>query len=541
MNEIIDVCSQALGDNWQDFHRLAYYSHLIPISLSIFLGILVFFKAKRTIFSKIFLAFSSIFSLWLLGDLITWTSKNYYLIYASWSLLVYLEILFFALGLYFAIIFIRQNEISLKTRLVILTSTLVPFFVTLTGNSVTGFNYPVCEAFNNTFLDSYKLCLEILILGVIFACMIIPFFNKKTETTKKSNLVVLGSLFFFLAIFGVTEYIAAITGFYELNLYALLVIPVFLIAITYSVFSLDIFDLKILSTYFLVFGFLILIATQLLLVTSSTNRLLTVMTLLLASSFSVLLFRNLKRESDQRIQIANLNIDLQKLVKQRESLMHLINHKVKGAFTHSKYIFAGILDGTFGDINEEIKKRAQQGLDSDEVGIKTIDLVLNAANLQKGIVKYEMKEVDFKDIVLKVFAEKKDRAEAKGLKIEKHIKDDTYNVLGDAFWLKEVVNNLLENSIRYTKDGEIDTILEKKDGEITFTVKDTGVGISDEDKKVLFTEGGRGKESVKINTDSTGYGLYSVKLILDSHKGNISAESQGVDKGSTFKITLPSL
>lgn len=541
MNEIIDVCSQALGDNWQDFHRLAYYSHLIPISLSIFLGILVFFKAKRTIFSKIFLAFSSIFSLWLLGDLITWTSKNYYLIYASWSLLVYLEILFFALGLYFAIIFIRQDEISLKTRLVILTSTLVPFFVTLTGNSVTGFNYPVCEAFNNTFLDSYKLCLEILILGVIFACMIIPFFNKKTETTKKSNLVVLGSLFFFLAIFGVTEYIAAITGFYELNLYALLVIPVFLIAITYSVFSLDIFDLKILSTYFLVFGFLILIATQLLLVTSSTNRLLTVMTLLLASSFSVLLFRNLKRESDQRIQIANLNIDLQKLVKQRESLMHLINHKVKGAFTHSKYIFAGILDGTFGDINEEIKKRAQQGLDSDEVGIKTIDLVLNAANLQKGIVKYEMKEVDFKDIVLKVFAEKKDRAEAKGLKIEKHIKDDTYNVLGDAFWLKEVVNNLLENSIRYTKDGEIDTILEKKDGEITFTVKDTGVGISDEDKKVLFTEGGRGKESVKINTDSTGYGLYSVKLILDSHKGNISAESQGVDKGSTFKITLPSL
>ncbi len=541
MNEIIDVCSQALGDNWQDFHRLAYYSHLIPISLSIFLGILVFLKAKRTIFSKIFLAFNSVFSLWLLGDLITWTSKNYYLIYASWSLLVYLEILFLALGLYFAIIFIRQDEISLKTRLVILTSTLVPFFVTLTGNSVTGFNYPVCEAFNNTFLDSYKLCLEILILGVIFACMIIPFFNKKTETTKKSNLVVLGSLFFFLAIFGVTEYIAAITGFYELNLYALLVIPVFLIAITYSVFSLDIFDLKILSTYFLVFGFLILIATQLLLVTSSTNRLLTVMTLLLASSFSVLLFRNLKRESDQRIQIANLNIDLQKLVKQRESLMHLINHKVKGAFTHSKYIFAGILDGTFGDINEEIKKRAQQGLDSDEVGIKTIDLVLNAANLQKGIVKYEMKEVDFKDIVLKVFAEKKDRAEAKGLKIEKHIKDDTYNVLGDAFWLKEVVNNLLENSIRYTKDGEIDTILEKKDGEITFTVKDTGVGISDEDKKVLFTEGGRGKESVKINTDSTGYGLYSVKLILDSHKGNISAESQGVDKGSTFKITLPSL
>ena len=118
-------------------------------------------------------------------------------------------------------------------------------------------------------------------------------------------------------------------------------------------------------------------------------------------------------------------------------------------------------------------------------------------------------------------------------------------------WLKEVFNNLVENSIKYTKEGKITVGLEKKparnvsgitdtdgDKKILFYVKDTGVGISLEDKKNLFTEGGRGKESVKINVDSTGYGLYSVKLIVEAHKGKVWVESEGHGKGSTFWVEL---
>ncbi len=238
-------------------------------------------------------------------------------------------------------------------------------------------------------------------------------------------------------------------------------------------------------------------------------------------------------------QVDSLNKDLGELIKQRESLVHLVTHKVKGSFTRSKYIFAGILDGTFGDTSDEIKKRAEQGLESDNMGIETVDLVLSVANMQKGVVKYDMKELDLKEIAQKTISEKNVAAEAKGLKIISDIKEDAYKVMGDAFWLKEAVNNLVENSIKYTPAGAITVGLEKKDGKVLFSVKDTGVGISEDDKKGLFTEGGRGKDSIKINVDSTGYGLFSVKLIIDAHKGRVWAESEGAGKGSQFYIELP--
>jgi signal transduction histidine kinase len=247
----------------------------------------------------------------------------------------------------------------------------------------------------------------------------------------------------------------------------------------------------------------------------------------------------------QNLELARLYKQVDTLNKQRESLVHLINHKVKGSFTRTKYIFAGILDGTFGEISSTIKKIAEQGLEFDNGGIQTVDLVLNVANLQNGIIKYEMKSIDFKDVIMQTVNDKKLGAETKGLKIETDIKDCIYNIIGDAFWLKEVVNNLIENSTKYTKEGKIIVGLESKPAragggdKILLSVKDTGIGITEEDKKNLFTEGGRGKDSVKVNVDSTGYGLYTVKLVVEAHKGRVWAESEGADKGSQFYVELP--
>jgi signal transduction histidine kinase len=314
--------------------------------------------------------------------------------------------------------------------------------------------------------------------------------------------------------------------------------PIFIGILAYLVVKYNSFNVKLIATQALVWGLVILIGSQFFFIKVPINYLLTGVTFIASVVFGYFLIKSVKKEVQQREELAKLNINLQELLKQRESLVHLVTHKVKGSFTRSKYIFAGILDGTFGDINAEVKMRAQQGLDSDNMGIETVDLVLNAANLEKGTVKYDMKVIDFAELVKSTISEKKLSIESKGLKLETEIKDGTYNVLGDALWLKEVSNNLVENALKYTREGKITVGLEKRDKKILFYVKDTGVDVTEDDKKNLFTEGGRGKESVKINVDSTDYGLYSVRLIVEAHKGKVWGESEGPGKGSTFFVEL---
>ena len=418
LNTVINTCYETTSS----LRDIANYSHLIPVVLSLALGIFIFIKSKFNFFSKVFLAFIISFSFWLLGDWIIWTSNNYNLVYSIWSVLLYIEIVFYTLGLYFALVFVRRSDISFPAKVILFLSTIPAFLLTINQQSVTGFNQPVCEAFNNDVLDSYKLIFEAIILFVILMYAINPFFKRLTWKEIIPRWVVLGSMFLFLAIFGITEYIASVTGNYEINLYSLFLLPVFLVAIIYSVFELDIFNVKVLGSHYLVIGLVILMGGQLFFITNTTNRLLTIIAMIIAGILSFVLFRNIKKESDQRTQILKLNTDLQNLVNQRESLVHLVTHKVKGSFTHSKYIFAGLLDGSFGDISPELKKIAQDGLDSDNTGINTVDLVLNAANLARGTVRYGMKKVDFKNILLDSINNKKMGIEAKGLKLIIEIK-----------------------------------------------------------------------------------------------------------------------
>ena len=101
------------------------------------------------------------------------------------------------------------------------------------------------------------------------------------------------------------------------------------------------------------------------------------------------------------------------------------------------------------------------------------------------------------------------------------------------------MKNLINNSIVYTELGGVNIHLEKRIKKILLTVRDTGIGITSDDMSKLFTKGGRGKDSLRYNVNSTGYGLAFVKGVVEAHKGRVWAESAGTDKGSTFYIELP--
>ncbi len=518
---------------------LFFYSHIPAILVAIFIGLIVFYKSEKSRVGTTLLIITIIFSLWSIFDLILWATNRPDVVMFFWSLQILLEPLIYILGFYLTYVFVKNRDLIFKWKILGMFLYLpVVLFLSLKYN-LSGVNLLDCTAIENFIALYFTYVVESI---SILAIILLTFFERRkiSDMAKKKEVLTfsLGVILFLFA-FSWGNIIGSFTENWTLAQAGLIGMPIFVGFLAYLIVQFHTFHIKLIATQALVWGLAILIGSQFFFIKVPINRVLNGITFIATIIFGYLLIQSVKREIERKEELAKLNTELQESIKQRESLVHLVTHKVKGSFTRSKYIFAGILDGTFGEINEEVKKRAEQGLESDNMGIETVDLVLSVANMQKGVVKYDMKIVDLKEIVLKTIAEKRGPAEFKGLKIETDIKEDTYNVLGDAFWLKEVINNLIENSTKYTREGKIIIGLEKKDSKVILSVKDTGIGISEEDKKNLFTEGGRGKDSVKVNVDSTGYGLYSVKLIVDAHKGRVSEESEGVGRGSTFFIELP--
>lgn len=533
----------------KDVPVLLYYAYLPAIFILLPFGIFIFRKNTISLLNKLLLVITILFALWAFFNLILWTNINSDTIIFYWSFLGIISSLIAVCSAYFISVFLRKgNDIKLTEKVIYLLTLIPAFIITPTGINISGFDLNICGSsgfVGFSFVSYYYLLGLLSVLWIM--TMLINFYTKSDQIFKKQIILMGSGMVSFLTLFfGAGYYVDYIntvgeTNSYSIELVGMLGMAVFLFFMGILIVRFKTFNIKVLSAQALVWSLIALIGSQFFYMNDMPTSALIVTgaTLAVSALVGLTIVRSVKKEVQQKEELAKLDVELENLLKERESLVHLVTHKVKGSFTRSKYIFAGILDGTYGEINPEIKKVAGQGLESDNAGIETVDLVLSVANMQKGTVKYDMKPLNLKDLVEKNISDKKIAIEAHGLKIETDIKENVYQVLGDAFWLKEAVANLIENSIKYTPTGTIVVGLEKKEKNIVLFVKDTGIGINDEDKKSLFTEGGRGKNSVKVNVDSTGYGLYSVKLIIDAHKGRTWAESEGTGKGSTFFVELP--
>ncbi len=238
--------------------------------------------------------------------------------------------------------------------------------------------------------------------------------------------------------------------------------------------------------------------------------------------------------------LARLSRSLEIANAQQEGLLHFISHEIKGYLTNSEAGFASIAEGDYGEVTPQLKTMATSALANVRRGVSTVVDILRAADMKRGTVSYRKDPVDVRAVVENVINTLRPNVTEKGLTLETNIADGSYTTSGDEEKLRNnVLRNLIDNAIRYTPTGTITISLSNAGGTIRFSVKDSGVGITEEDKKRLFTEGGHGKESIKTNVHSTGYGLFIAKQVVDAHGGKIWAESEGEGKGSTFVVELP--
>lgn len=312
----------------------------------------------------------------------------------------------------------------------------------------------------------------------------------------------------------------------------------FIVTAAYAILREHLFNIKVIGTTMLVFLLSIASFAEIIFANTLVLILFRIGVFLLVLAFGVSLIRGVLREVEQREKIQHLAGELQKANDQQVILIHFITHQIKGFVTKSRNIFAALQEGDYGPLPEPMKPLIEEGFRSDTQGASTIQQILDASNVKSGKVMYDMKPFDLKALIEEVIGSLKPAADAKSLALALAA-DGDFTVTGDRMQLQNAFKNLIDNSIKYTPSGSVNVSLEKKDGMARFQIQDTGVGITPEDMAHLFTEGGHGKESTKVNVDSTGYGLYIVKNIIEAHKGKIWAESEGAGKGSRFVAELP--
>ncbi len=532
----MNSCAAGLTES---LRTIVIYSHLVPALLTLFLASYALFKTRGSKLALLFFAFGISVSLWLINDLIAWgVPPDYYLVYYFWSWNDLIIELFFISGAYFFGTLARGN-ISSREKILLLLLCAPTFLLTLSGHSLIEFDQSVCEAINNPLIPRFTLFVELISVLYITWSLFIAWRSSNRAKRIQSITVMLALLLFF-GVFAGTEYISSTTGIYEINLYGLFVLPLFLLVMTYVITNLELFEFRFLGTQILAYVLIITIGSQFLFLQNSTDKALTLLTLSIAIVMGMLLIQNAKREAEQRRLIEKQEQELEVINKQQENLMRFISHEVKGYLAKSAAAYAGILQGDYGAAPAPLKKMADSGLIDMRKGVDMVTDILDASNLQRGTVRYDKNPLDFRAAVEAVVHDSKPAAETKGVSLTFSVSNGDYTIVGDEAKLRRhVIRNLIDNSIHYTPTGNINVSLSRSADAIHFSVKDTGIGITKEDMRNLFTEGGKGKESVKVNTDSTGYGLFIAKQVTEAHGGKIWADSKGKGKGSEFVVELP--
>lgn len=531
-----------------DFRPIAYYTHLIPAAILLMMVIFVFYKKGRDDLINSFFLFITFLSLWLIGDLVTWVLNDYSLVVFAWSVLDFIEILFFFFGVYFFINYIKNENIRRKALYVMTLLSLPAFYITLMGYSAIEFDHANCELIENSFLVIYKVIMDIL--SIISIAILSIFAFRQNKDRRKEIVVMSLALIFLLSTFLITGYISSLTYIYEILLYGLFALPIFVAIIMFSIVRYEIFDLRIWSQQLIAYSLVILVASKIFFTDSTTDLVINIITLSLSIIFVYTLTRSIKKENEYKKKIEALNIQLEttngrlrELDQQKSEFISLASHQLRSPLTAIKGYVSMIMEGDFGKFSNPIREALETIFKSTQALVVIVGDYLDISRIEQNKMKYDFTDFDIKELVKTVITEMTPTFEMIKLKLDFSFDENgDYFVKADQGKIKQVISNIVDNSSKYTKQGGITVRVERNEkDDILISIKDTGVGISPEVLPRLFEKFTRAPDASKANIMGTGLGLYIAKKIIEAHRGRIWAESEGKDKGSTFFIELESL
>jgi signal transduction histidine kinase len=254
------------------------------------------------------------------------------------------------------------------------------------------------------------------------------------------------------------------------------------------------------------------------------------------------LYRNIVRENMERKQaeekLKQVNQELKELNATKDKFFSIVAHDLKNPFT----ALIGSTELLFENIHqmdtEKIKKLSQVLNDSAKSGYAILQNLLDWSRSQTGLMKINIEKINLKNLIEENITNHLLISTNKEINIRSDIKDDIF-VFTDRNMINIILRNLLGNAVKFTpRFGKVNVSTIFDGNAVSILVKDTGIGISNDNIDKLFRIDTDYKRPGTANEQGTGLGLKLSKEFVEKLGGKIWVESE-LGKGCDFKFTLP--
>ncbi len=249
-----------------------------------------------------------------------------------------------------------------------------------------------------------------------------------------------------------------------------------------------------------------------------------------------------EKVKERTAELVKANEDIKKLLEVKDQFVNQVSHDLRTPLTPIMTLLPLIKNELTNIYDEKLQKDLTEMIDkvigNAEYLSNIVTDTLSISRLDTGKVKLNMRPYNIYNIVEEIISDNSIVFKDENIKVVNNISKDLPKVNIDKMRIREVINNLISNAIKFMEKRKEIIFSASSDSDfVTVSVKDTGIGIRPDLVVKIFEEFYKADPS--RHEHSSGLGLSICKRIIEKHGGRIWAESPGLGKGSTFKFTLP--
>lgn len=370
---------------------------------------------------------------------------------------------------------------------------------------------------------------------------------RKSDQKRRKQILIFASGWGFSAVFATVTNIllAPLTGNYELQNLG----PVGTLALAgatgYAVARLQLMDIKAIATEFFVAFLLLLFVANIATAPSLASEVIGSISLFVGALLGLALIRSVRAEVRRREEVQTLatklaeaNEHLKEIDAAKSDFISIASHQLRTPVSVIKGYLSLLMEGIYGKVPEKAKPKIESMFVMNERLVQLINNLLNISRIEKKKIEFIFAPTDVPTLARNTVGEMAMRAKEKGIEI-RYRGRAVPPARADEAKLKEVITNLIDNAIKYSRKGAVTVSVDRDaDGGTLLRVEDNGIGLTSEQITKLFQKYYRVESPETATTAGTGLGLYVCSAFVRGMGGSIYVERSEPGKGSVFAVKL---